>query len=111
MLPTATTISSSRASRTRFPTGHLSGPPVVRLASGGAHDLVPEHERLGQLVARHVLLALGEEVGLVDRLVLLEPDDGDDLVAPPIARSAADDDVVDGGVVHEGVLDLFGEDL
>src|SRR5262249_20730490 len=89
----------------------LARPAVVGLAARAALDPLAEDEGLGQLVARDVLLGLGEEIGLAGARALAQLHDRDDLLAPALARAPGDDAVVDLGVLLQRVFDLLGEDL
>ena len=110
MGPGGGTGNPDRCGRSGFP--HLVGcPAVVDLAGRAAVHLVAAHYDLGQLVAGDMGTGLGEEVGVAGVLVFVQGQHCTHLAAPTLRRPAAHDDVGHGGMAHQGLFDLFGEDL
>src|ERR1700761_8993350 len=91
---------------------HLSfRPPIVGVAGWRTLQLVTEDNLFRQFVARNVTTGLGEDYLGVRLLTVGQLDNRNDFAAPPGAGATRHHDVVDGGVLCDRGLDLFGENL
>src|SRR3954451_19222751 len=96
----------------RRPSGDLFlGPTIVGLSARAAQDFLAEHERLGKLVAREALGRFVEQRLFAGIAAPAQRNNRHDLLAPPLAWSSADHDIVDGGMVLERLLDFFCENF